>query len=179
MILFWKNKDSCGGLCETAGKVRRAEQNRTERHIRVVLQRWRRGMAHFFHSVLMLPPSSDRSFSPCTGRTVLQGKHHVWQPQPGLILCNSTSIDGTNNGPGAPSRPFGSLFKNKTDLSHSSMGDTHTDQSERFGGWINETQHTKNDPPSQGSLVSRERERERERKWDWKKNTLTFQDSFI
>ena len=33
MILFWKNKNSCGGLGETAGKVHSAAQSRTEQSV--------------------------------------------------------------------------------------------------------------------------------------------------
>ena len=96
MILFWKNKDSCGGLCETAGKVRRAEQNRTERHIRVVLQRWRRGMARFFHFVLTLPPSFSRSLSPCSSH--LSIRLHASGTGMDTLLDKGSSVHNTGGG---------------------------------------------------------------------------------
>ena len=96
MILFWKNKDSCGGLCETAGKVRRAEQNRTERHIRVVLQRWRRGMTCFFHFVLTLPPSFSRSLSPCSSH--LSAPLHLSGTGMDTLLDKGSSVHNTGGG---------------------------------------------------------------------------------
>ena len=84
------------GWATGAFNVRSAEQNRTERHIRVVLQRWRRGMARFFHFVLTLPPSFSRSLSPCSSHLSV----HLHTSGTGMdtLLDKGSSVHNTGGG---------------------------------------------------------------------------------